>query len=109
MVGEEIVAGKTSSHLLKPVETCSHNSILHSTLCVSKEHTMNREVTLNPRPTVYKQYELQFAYNQARKSEWEHCARDRARFMRRIIEYESILNPILNESHRDRVLASSKQ
>ena len=70
---------------------------------------MNRKVTFNPRPTVYKQYVWQFAYQQARKSEWEQYARDRDRFIRRIIEYESILNPILNKSHRDRVFAPLKQ
>ena len=70
---------------------------------------MNRKVAFNPRPTVYKQYVWQFAYQQARKSEWEQYARDRDRFIRRIIEYESILNPILNKSHCDRLFASLKQ
>ena len=72
-------------------------------------YTMNRKVAFNPRHTVYVQYVWQYAYQQARKSEWEQYARDRDRFMRRIIESEHIINPILKESHRERVFASLKQ
>ena len=110
MVGEKNSGGgETSSDMPKPVETSPHVSILYTVVCLSKEHTMNRKVTFNPRPTVHVQYVWQFAYQQACKSEWEQYARDRDRFMRRIIESEHIINPILKESHRERVFTSLKQ
>jgi len=67
---------------------------------------MAKEVTFDSRPTMYVQYVWRFAYQKARKSEWEQYARDRDRFMRRIIERGRILNPVLNERHRERVLES---
>ena len=67
---------------------------------------MAKEVTFTSIPTIYVQYVWRFAYQQARKSEWEQYARDRDRFTRRIIESEHIINPVLNERHRERVLES---
>jgi len=67
---------------------------------------MVKKVTFESRPTIYVQYVWRFAYQQARKSEWEQCARDRDRFRRRIIESGHIINPVLNERHRERVLES---
>ena len=65
---------------------------------------MVKKVTFDSRPTVYVQYVWRFAYQQARKSEWEQYARDR--FARRILECEQIINPVLNSQHRERVFAS---
>jgi len=67
---------------------------------------MVKKVTVDPKPKFYIQYVWQFAYQQARKSEWEQYARDRDRFTRRIIESEHIINPVLNRLHRERVFAS---
>jgi len=92
-----------SQNLREPVETCP--PMPHSALCV-KEHKMVKKVTFDPKPKIYIQYVWPFAYQQARKSEWEQYARDRDRFTRRIIESEHILNPVLNEHHRERVLES---
>ena len=66
-------------------------------------------VTFDFKPKIYIQYVWPFAYQQARKSEWEQCARDRDRFTRRIFESEHIINLVLNERHRERVFASLKQ
>jgi len=67
---------------------------------------MVKKVTFDSRPTIYTQYVWQFAYQQARKSEWEQYARDRDRFARRILESEQVLNPIINPQHHERVFAS---
>jgi len=67
---------------------------------------MVKKVTFDSRPRIYIQYVWQFAYQQARKSEWEQYARDRDRFTRRILECEQIMNPVLNSQHRERVFAS---
>ncbi|KAK4314051.1 hypothetical protein Pmani_014641 [Petrolisthes manimaculis] len=45
----------------------------------------------------------QFAYQEARKSLWGQCARDRNRFHRRIQQIEPILSKILNPDHRIRI------
>ncbi|KAK4312626.1 hypothetical protein Pmani_015968 [Petrolisthes manimaculis] len=45
----------------------------------------------------------QFAYQEARKSLWGQCVRDRNRFHRRIQEIEPILSKILNPDHRIRI------
>ncbi|KAK4317516.1 hypothetical protein Pmani_011407 [Petrolisthes manimaculis] len=45
----------------------------------------------------------QFAYQEARKSLWGQCVRDRNRFHRRIQQIEPILSKILNPDHRIRI------
>ncbi|KAK4318965.1 hypothetical protein Pmani_010053 [Petrolisthes manimaculis] len=45
----------------------------------------------------------QFAYQEARKSLWGQCVRDRNRFHRRIQQIEHILSKILNPDHRIRI------
>ncbi|KAK4312635.1 hypothetical protein Pmani_015976 [Petrolisthes manimaculis] len=45
----------------------------------------------------------QFAYQEARKSLWGQCVRDRNRFHRRIQQIEPILSKILNPDHRTRI------
>jgi len=67
---------------------------------------MVKNVKFDSRPTIYIQYVWQFAYQQACKSEWEQCARDRDRFASRILQSEKVLNPIVNSQHRERVFAS---
>jgi len=67
---------------------------------------MVKKVTFDPKPKVYVQYVWPFAYQQARKSEWEKYAHDRDRFTRRIIESTNNINPVLNSLHRERVFAS---
>jgi len=67
---------------------------------------MIKKVTFEYRPTIYVQYECRFACQQNRKSDWEPCARDREWFKRRVIKPEHILNTVLNERHRERVLES---
>ncbi|KAL1403209.1 hypothetical protein quinque_015743, partial [Culex quinquefasciatus] len=44
-----------------------------------------------------------YAYRQARKSEWEIAARDRAWFKRRIENTEPVLGPIFDRDLRERV------
>ncbi|WAR01772.1 PR15A-like protein [Mya arenaria] len=43
------------------------------------------------------------AYAAARKGPWEEFARDRARFQRRVQESAKFLDPILAQSHRDKI------
>lgn len=44
-----------------------------------------------------------YAYQQARKSEWECLARDRFRFKRRINEVGESLKSVLENNHRLRI------
>lgn len=44
--------------------------------------------------------------NDDRKGPWEECARDRFRFWRRILETQTVLNPILNHDRRRKVYES---
>lgn len=44
-----------------------------------------------------------FAYHQARKGEWEQIGRDRVRFLERAKRMESILLPILDSNHRQKI------
>jgi hypothetical protein len=52
---------------------------------------------------VHKIIAWDFAYRQARKGYWEDVARDRFRFNMSIQNLASILNPILDETHRRRI------
>jgi protein phosphatase 1 regulatory subunit 15B len=56
---------------------------------------MNRTVHFNDNTTVHHMIVWQYAYRAARVSPWETLARDRARFIRRINQMESIIGPIL--------------
>ena len=46
-------------------------------------------------PKVYPMIAWGFAYREARKGNWEQCARDRERFERRINNVKLILDPVL--------------
>jgi len=67
---------------------------------------MVQKVTFDSRLTIYIQYVWQFAYQQARKSEWQQYARDHDRFARRILESELVVNTIINSQHCERVFVS---
>lgn len=43
------------------------------------------------------------AHHQARLGKWEQCARDRARFRKRILELEPSLEPVLYANHRQKI------
>lgn len=50
-----------------------------------------------------------YAYRAARKGGWEQIARDHDRFQRRIREIESIIRPVLNMNHRQKIFDMLKK
>lgn len=61
------------------------------------------QVTFNLCPTVHEIRAWKFAYSQARKGKWEQMGRDRERFEKRINSLSSILTPILDAQHRQKI------
>jgi hypothetical protein len=53
-----------------------------------------------------KLFEVYYVENYCRKGIWEECARDRVRFQRRILQIQTVLDPILNHLHRTKVYES---
>lgn len=61
---------------------------------------MKRKVTFSSTsPTIH-----QWVDNEDRKSNWMHIVADRMRFHRRIQTTQLILEPILSEQHRQKIL-----
>lgn len=56
---------------------------------------------------IFRMHVWQFAYNKARKSEWEQQARDRVRFYRRIEQSDTILSRVLCEEHRSKIVQNN--
>jgi Phosphatase-1 catalytic subunit binding region len=57
---------------------------------------MEKSVRFNDAIQLRYMWSWMFAYRQARKGwYWEQCARDRARFQRRIENFASIIEPVL--------------
>lgn len=52
---------------------------------------------------VHRLIKWSFAYQSARKGEWEQIARDRERFSQRILSVQPILSQVLDPLHRQRV------
>lgn len=48
-------------------------------------------------------------YNLARRGDWMYVARNRDRFRRRILSMESIISPILDSAHRDKIYRRCQQ
>ena len=48
-------------------------------------------------PTVYTMHAWDFAYRNTRRGHWEHIARDRERFQRRIVQIAAIIEPDLKK------------
>ncbi|KAG4072182.1 hypothetical protein HA402_014411 [Bradysia odoriphaga] len=63
----------------------------------------DKKVRFNLKPVVHVLRTWSFAYQQARKGEWEQYGRDRVRFCDRIKRLESTLGPILNSNHRQKI------
>lgn len=61
----------------------------------------NRHVHFNG-----KLFEVCYVEKYCRKGVWEDCARDRVRFQRRILQIQTVLDPILNHHHRTNVFES---
>lgn len=55
---------------------------------------------------VHRLIKWSFAYQSARKGEWEQAARDRERFTRLILSLQPILSQVLDPLHRQRVYNS---
>lgn len=68
---------------------------------MSSFHT---RVKFNPVVKVYELRVWSFAYNQARKSSWEQCARDNERFHLRIEEVGRQIAWVLTKAHRQKIL-----
>lgn len=65
---------------------------------------MKKTVIINiDKNQVYKLVKWDFAYREARKSDFQKTYLDRLRFQRRILDCESNLNYIFNKNHRDQV------
>lgn len=54
-------------------------------------------------PVVHVLRTWSFAYQQARKGEWEQIGRDRVRFHERVKRMEPILLPALELNHRQKI------
>lgn len=63
----------------------------------------DKKVRFNLKPVVHVLRTWSFAYQQARKGEWEQCGRDRVRFSDRIKRLESTLAPVLTSDHRRKI------
>lgn len=55
------------------------------------------------KPVVHVLRTWTYAYQQARKGEWEQIGRDRARFQERVKRMEPILLPAFDPTHREKV------
>ncbi|XP_059621200.1 uncharacterized protein LOC132264880 [Phlebotomus argentipes] len=64
-----------------------------------------RKVRFNLKPEVHVIRAWDFAYRRARKGHWEQVARDRDRFEKRILSLSSVLSPVLDKSHREKIFA----
>lgn len=71
-----------------------------------KESSTSKKVHFaddNDLATVHPMIAWSHAYQAARKGPWEQYARDRGRFLRKITDGEKLLEPILNQNHRDKI------
>lgn len=59
--------------------------------------TEPKRVSFDPNVKVYPLYKWDYAYREARKSQWEQFTRDRIRFQRRFQAIEELLSPIFAE------------
>lgn len=88
----------------KPVSKVKEQPI---TDCVIQCHPRGKKYSLtvrfNFKTQVHVMRAWDFAYRQARKSEWEMAARDRDRFKHRIENTGQILGPVFDRELRDRV------
>lgn len=66
-------------------------------------HIIQFQVRFNLTPVVHVLRAWSFAYQQARKGEWEQIGRDRVRFHERVKRMEPILLPILDSHHRQNI------
>lgn len=64
---------------------------------------VDKKVTFNLRPTVHMMCVWQFAYLEARKSNWEQIGRDRARFLRRVMNLTGKLSTIFDVELRKKI------
>lgn len=62
-----------------------------------------KKVRFNLNLEIHIMHTWNFAYRAARKGHWENYVRDRSRFGNRIERVSSILNPILDSKHREKI------
>lgn len=67
---------------------------------------MMKRVTFSDSIKIQHTYVWDFAYREARKSDWQFAAIDRLRFKRRIMDMGLVLNHILEEEHRQKMFES---
>ncbi|XP_039453381.1 uncharacterized protein LOC120432235 [Culex pipiens pallens] len=104
---EAVVENVQAAAAGKPVNKVKEQPI---TDCVIQCHPRNNSkkyptltVRFNFKTQVHVMRVWDYAYRQARKSEWEIAARDRAWFKRRIENTEPVLGPIFDRDLRERV------
>ena len=69
-----------------------------------KQKSSRSKVTFNDKVILRRLIVWEYAYRSARGGqEWEQLARDNSRFKRRIDRMEPILNPILDNIHREKI------
>lgn len=62
-----------------------------------------KKVCFNDVPTYHYMHAWQFAFKEARKSNWKIYLMDQCRFQRRISNVENILAPVLDTKHREHI------
>uniref|UniRef100_A0A1B6DLP0 Uncharacterized protein n=1 Tax=Clastoptera arizonana TaxID=38151 RepID=A0A1B6DLP0_9HEMI len=86
----------------------SLNTVSRPSCSVEKNETkINKKVTFAAEKSLVKVHRMvvwDYAYRMARTGPWEVYARDSARFMNRIGQIATVLNPILNSNHRQKNL-----
>lgn len=77
-------------------------AVMKSTFKYNMDVT-EKAVKFNLLPKIYHMRVWSFAYEQARKGQWEQFVRDRDRFKRRISRDEAEISIILSPIHREKI------
>lgn len=64
---------------------------------------MSKRVRFKLEPQIHLMCVWNFAYKSSRRGPWETYAIDRFRFQRRIYEMNKMLQPILDQDHRNKI------
>lgn len=84
----------------KPIPFHNMNNLNCQATEIPLQSRAEKSVKFNLKPKIHIMYTWSFAYKQARTDIWQQCARDRARFERRIVNINKTLEPILKRHIR---------